>query len=1026
MRRNSVLLVLCLLLARNGLPAQSPSLYFEKITTENGLSHNKVNCILQDKRGFIWLGTDDGLNRYDGNHFVLFRHLPDDASSISGNIIKDIVEDEDSVLWIATADGGLTRYDYRLRPGKQFRQYKHLTGDSNSIPVNIVNTLLLDQYGFLWLGTSGHTVLRFNRKTEIFEEPVRTGTKTVLDLCLDSTGMIWAGKAGGGLLRINPSNLDYQLDQRYNDLYAKLPHSTVTALYADKERNIWFGSWDKILYRQSGAGEERFQQNGFPFSFNNDEIDCFTEDAQGRIWMGGRYSGLHLYDKRSENFYNYEHDPSREGTVAGNTVNCLYTDRNGTIWVGTNKGVSIHYPLQQQFTQLFLPRDKEAGNIIIYDFFTDSRDDLWIGTSEGIYIRKATDHSFVHRPVSYKGNKLSVTKFFKDTDGSFYIGTNYSLFRYDTGSNKIFLLPGTEKDPVMNKIIDSRVVSVVRDSIEGRPVLLVSPYGHFLAYYDLQQNQWVSRLDTVKKILERFNLKDNLIRKIYKTHSGQLWLATAKLGLGNWKKGNPPRVDHLCNNPAVAGTISNDDVYDIAEEASGNLWVSTYGGGLQYFNTRTRQFNHIAASNNLLEGLQTDAIGRVWMISNGNLHRYDPLRRSYASFQLPDIDKSGGVKGYLYKDDRGFMYAAGINYFIEFDPAMVHHERRSPQVFLTDFKVFNQSFSHLLQKKEIELPYDHNYFTIEFAAPDFSGAQEVQYAYMLEGRDKEWINLGNRNFEQFSNLNGGKYVFKVRATNQSGLWNENLASVSIEIIPPLWKRWWFYALCGALAALIVYFVYRYRINELLKRQAIRNKIAQDLHDNIGSTLSSISVYSQVAKIYNEQQKTTDLQSTLEKISSASSEMIAEMSDTVWSINPRHDNIDTILQRMESYAGPLLASQDIHFHFEPDPSIKQIQLEMTRRKNFYLIFKESVNNALKYSGCKNLWVKTAIRQHQLELTVKDDGVGFDPQQVQILALKSLAGNGLWNMERRAAEMKGKLTVTSAPGQGTTVHLIFPIT
>jgi signal transduction histidine kinase len=265
----------------------------------------------------------------------------------------------------------------------------------------------------------------------------------------------------------------------------------------------------------------------------------------------------------------------------------------------------------------------------------------------------------------------------------------------------------------------------------------------------------------------------------------------------------------------------------------------------------------------------------------------------------------------------------------------------------------------------------------------------------------------------------------VRATNSAGIWNDKIATLQLVIIPPFWKSWWFYLLCALLTALIIYAIYRYRINELLKRQAIRNKIAQDLHDNVGSTLSSISVYSQVAKIYNNQEKSGDLQQTLEKISATSSEMISEMNDIVWAINPRNDSMNTILQRMESFARPLLASQGIAFHFEADPNVNQLNLEMTKRKNFYLIYKEAVHNALKYSSCTSLSVKISLKHHHLELSVKDNGVGFDLEKVQIHASQSLSGNGLRNMEMRASEMKGQLQFNSKPGEGTQILLKFPV-
>jgi streptogramin lyase len=645
--------------------------------------------------------------------------------------------------------------------------------------------------------------------------------------------------------------------------------------------------------------------------------------------MAGKYFGLTIYDKQQNKFFNYRYSAQLEGSIADNRVNCVYIDKSGLVWLGTNKGISICNPGQQSFIQTFLPKQKK--NIDIYDFYKADNNNLWIGTSEGIFIQ-LKDSSFQLKKIFYKKEPLIITRFFKDEDGVFYIGTQYSLFVYDIIKNKATMLPNTEKDSVMKRIISSRVVSIMRDTIEQHPVLLVSPYGHYITYYDFVEKKWISRTDSTKKIVKRFNLKDNLIRAFYRTKNGNIYLATAKYGLGWWQKYELPKVNHLCNDPTIKTTISNDNVYDIAEDATGNLWISTYGGGLNYYNTSTQQFTHINNSNNLLEGIQTDLKGNVWMISNGNLDEYNPKTKSYTIFNLPDIEKTAGLKGNFYKDSENNLYAAGTNYFIKFNPLLIKETTNSPKTYFTDFKIFNVSYSGVLHQKQIALRYYQNYFSIEFAAPVFTG-EPVKYAYMLQGIDKNWLDAGNRNFANYSNLPGGNYTFKVRASNSKGNWSNEIASIDIRVIPPFWKKSWFFLLCFIVISGAVYLLYRYRINELLKRQAIRNKIAQDLHDNIGSALGSISVYSEVAKIYSQQNKQQQLVQALEKIGETSGEMINEMADIVWAINPRNDHMDTIFSRMKAYAAPLLDSKNIRFNFSYDENISEMNLEMDKRKKF---------------------------------------------------------------------------------------------
>ncbi len=553
--------------------AQAPVLYFRNITTAAGLSNNKVNCIIQDKRGFIWIGTDDGLNRYDGNRFQVYRHNPSDTTSISGNIITDIAEDKNGLLWIATADGGLSKYDYRLQPDKQFRQYKIFSSENGNSTIHIINAIAEDKNDHLWLTTGGHGLLRFDKTRQRFEEPIRRRSRTSLDVEMDSRGKLWVGREGGGILKIDPVTLKYEEDPAYQNVYADLPHMATTAIFEDSRRNVWLGSWDKVLYRVDHADgrETVFSSNRSPFSFGNDDALTFAEDDYSRIWIGGKYNGLYLFDPITEHFYHYMHDPAREGSLSDNRVNSIFLDRSGIVWLGTNQGLSIHDPAQQQFVQTFLP-SPEPDNII-YDFANDENGNLLIGSATGLYVQHKNARTINRHPVTFHGKKNSVTKLFRDAAGTFYAGTNESLFKLTMPGFELKKLPNTEKDVVMDSIIESRVVSVVADTIEGHPVLITSPYGHFMAYYDLSSQQWVSRQDSMRQIIKKLDIKDNLIRRFYKTTDGTIWLATVKAGLGEWKRGHP--ITYYENIPGKPGTLSNNHIYDMAEDAKGNLWIST-------------------------------------------------------------------------------------------------------------------------------------------------------------------------------------------------------------------------------------------------------------------------------------------------------------------------------------------------------------------------------------------------------------------------------------------------------------------
>jgi ligand-binding sensor domain-containing protein/anti-sigma regulatory factor (Ser/Thr protein kinase) len=1004
--------------------AQQANYYFTTFRTDNGLSHNKVNAILKDKRGFLWFGTEDGLTRYDGKYYTIYKSEPNTKNVISGNIIRDLYEDKEGVIWIATSDGGLTKYNYRLAETKQFKQYKHDAHNPGSIPENGINKIAEDRYGNLWLATSGSYVVRFNKSTGRFDTPVKSGTSGILTLQMTSQDTLLVGKAGGGLMKINTKTLEFKADKRYTDLYAKLPHASISSLYEDKDHELWYGSWDNILYKSliDGRSEMAFLPSPGVENATVDNVVSFAEDSQRQIWMAGKSTGVTVYNKKTHKFVNYRHNALVAGSIGDDQVNKIYIDRQKIVWIGTNNGVSMLDPLFSPFVQHFLPKTIES--LVIYDFYKDNKQRLWIGTNDGIFIQSGEDKSYEHRKVFFQGQSLTITKFFLDQDGTFYLGTDYSLFIYNEKKNTVTLLPNTLKDPVMKKLISSRIVSIVRDTIDRHPVLLVSPYGHYLTYYDLFEKRWVSRRDSVKNIIKQFNLKDNLIRKIYKDISGHSWLATGKLGLGDWQRQHTMEVQYHSYDLSNSTTISNNDVYDIQQDKKGNYWVSTYGGGLNYYDHSTRKFSHVTESSNLTEGLQSDEKGNVWMICNGHFHKYDPSLKSYSCYDLPTLQASDGIKGYVYKDSQNNLYAGGKNYYVTFNPGAVAQINNEPMIFFTDFKIFDISFNQLLSEKVIKLNHNQNYFSIEFSAPEFTG-DNIQYDYKLLGVDDNWISAGKKNFASYSNLRGGVYKFMVRASNWKGSHVDKFTSITILITPPFWLRWWFYTAIIIVVCSLIYAFYRYRISELDRRHNIRNQIAQDLHDNIGSTLSSISIYSEVAKIYQQQEKNGQLETVLTTIGDTATEMISEMGDTVWAINPKNDHFGSIVQRVNSYIKPLCAAKSIKFICEVDEKLSNLSLSMAVRKNLFLFLKEVLNNAIKHSGCETLKVSGWLEHSLFILKIEDDGIGFYPETSLAEQTESLSGNGLSNLKNRARELMGVLTIESSPGKGCLVKLAFSV-
>jgi ligand-binding sensor domain-containing protein/anti-sigma regulatory factor (Ser/Thr protein kinase) len=1000
---------------------QHTAFRFRTIRIEHGLSNNRVNCILQDQLGFTWVGTDDGLNRFDGNAFTIFQHEPGNKQSIGGNIIQDLCEDKDGRLWIATGDGGLCRYDRNAEPSYRFKNFRHLPGDSSSIPVNTINAVLYDTSGKIWLATSGAGIVQFDISKEKFtriNSPLRS---TITDISYDQNRLIWAGTQGGGFFKLDPKSLQIWYDPEYINPYKKLPHVTVTSIYTDTELNVWMASWDPTIYKGS-AGDLLTKPVVMPLKQLDeaDEATCFVNQGPHTLWVGTKKSGLLIYDTKSGKWTSVKNTDS---DLASNTIHCLYKDPLNNIWIGTSEGISLYTQADKsRLTPIKLPAHSGSTNGQVYDFLQISDNRIWIASGNGLF--EWSNNSLKVVPAKWNQKQPAITALYKSVNGIVYIGTDISLFTWKPSANSLVPLAGTEKDMVMKKLIASRVVSIEEDSIDNKPALLVSPYGHFITYYNFKDGVWISRGDTGKKIIQRFNIADNLIHKIYKDKNGTIWLASTKQGLGYWDR-SKKSFRYYINNPELSNSLSNNHVNDVVADESGNIWVATYGGGLNCFKPGTQTFRHIRNSPNLLETICIDAKQRVWMIGNGELFAYDPESDQVRSFENMLGVYNGQLTGRLKIDSSGYLLMGGTDFFIRLHPDSLQQPVMHPTVLLTDFTVFDSSIYHLFQReKSIRLKHHQNYITLHYSAPWYQ--QQVYYQYQFVGIDPGWMDAGTNLKTAYQQLPPGQYQFMVRSSTIPGIWKNNATVIELNLIPPYWQRWWFYFLLAVVAGSVIYSIYRYRINELLKRQAIRNRIAQDLHDNLGSTLSSISVYSQVAKIYKEQSKEWELEDTLLRIGRISGEMISDMNDIVWAINPRNDTMEKILQRMDSFARPLLKSAGISFGLHSQPELKTVLLSMEQRKNLYLIFKEAVNNAVKYSEASNLEIEIKRNGNKVVMEIRDDGKGFDQGTVGSSNRVSLSGNGLNNMKNRARELNGEITIQSEPGKGTTLILWFTFT
>ena len=351
-----------------------------------------------------------------------------------------------------------------------------------------------------------------------------------------------------------------------------------------------------------------------------------------------------------------------------------------------------------------------------------------------------------------------------------------------------------------------------------------------------------------------------------------------------------------------------------------------------------------------------------------------------------------------------------LNRIIYFNPDELYKNKFPPAPYINSVKVED---SLLFSFHKNHFSNNQNHFEFTFTAVNLTDGYNNQYFYKLEGIDKDWVAAGKRYFANYANIPPGDYAFYVKAKNNDDVWSIKPAKYSFSIAAPYWKQWWFIVLCAAAAAGIIYFVYRQRQERIKQLEEMRSRISRDLHDDIGSTLQSISVMSEIARMKTKS-LLPEIEPAIEKIGNTSREMIDKMNDIVWAVNPKNDKFGNILIHMRSFAGELLAGKDISLHFKTAPEINSVKLSMEKRKSFFLIFKEAINNAYKYSGSKNVIVKIEKSNHSMKLIIEDDGCGFDFK-------KEYDGNGLQNMKSRADEIDGELNISSEINKGSKIEL-----
>jgi PAS domain S-box-containing protein len=818
--------------------SQMSDMQFERISTESGLSQSSVLCICHDSKGFLWFGTHGGINRYDGYRFKVFKNDSKNPYSLSNNSANYIIEDHLGILWVGTEDG-LSCFD---RENEKFICYKNDPGNVNSLSNNFIRYVYEDRSGTLWVGTNGGGLNQFDREKKKFirylSDPKNLNSlvnNNVLSIIEDNQKRLWIGTDGGLNLfdRVTKEFTRYVNDPQNPNSIS--PYG-IGRIYEDHSGNLWLGTW--------GGGLNKFNpitgifihyQNNpnDPTSLSDNFVLTIHEDRNGNLWIGTASKGLNIFvpdngGKGRGTFIHYQNDPTDAGSLSGNNVLSIYEDKVGILWIGTNYGgINKYNPCRRQFV-LYRNHPNDANSLsrnTIQAILEDSKGMIWIGTNGGgLDCLDRKKNKFTHYVNNPKDpNSLSnnlIRNICEDRYNKLWIGTVDGLNYFDRKTGKFIYY---RNDPTNHRSISNNIAWSVYNDRAGN--IWTGTFGGGLNKFDYAKGEFIHYVHDPN---DPKSISDNIIWTMYEDSSGILWIGTHAGGLDQF---NPKTgiFSHFQTNNQDSTSISSNKVLCLYEDHTGVLWVGTVNG-LNKFDRATGTFHRYGESdglsNNNIQGILEDDHGNLWISTNNGLSKFNPRTLKFKNY-----DETYGLQSNEFavntccKLKSGEMVFGGMNGLNIFNPNSIKEDTTLPAVVITDFQIFNKSVAigenaegrTILKKSisecnEINLSYKENVFSFEFAGLHYTSPKGNLYAYMMEGFEKEWnYTDANRRFVTYTNLPGGNYTFRVKASNNQGKWNEVGTSVRIIISPPFWKTMWFYGLLLIALGVIVYWIYQWQM-----------------------------------------------------------------------------------------------------------------------------------------------------------------------------------------------------------------------
>ncbi|MBI4536156.1 MAG: hypothetical protein HY708_07745 [Ignavibacteriae bacterium] len=990
---------------------------FQNLTVDQGLSHFRAYDILQDHLGYIWIGTMDGLNRYDGYSFTVFRNDEGDSTSISDNVITALCEDRHGNLWVGTKDGVLNRL---LRSSDTFKRYMHSAGQGDDR--SPIRSIYEDSSGTLWVSTLGDGLCRMSEQPSQMtsglerancvhykHDPSVQGSLSsdrVFSMLIDASGVLWVG-TDQGLDVLHPEKKEFiHYRHRPEDRHS-IGNNLVVAIHEDESGLLWVatgGGGLNVLDRQ----RERFTRYRFsavdPNSLSFDFVTSLWEENSGFMWIGTQV-GLNRLEKTTGKFQRFRHDPSDPASLIDDYVVRVRGDRSGNVWVVTDRGLSKKIRRTSEFVHYRHESNRFAPQSVTA-VLEDSDGSLWIGTESGVKRYGHGNEKMVH----YRLSGDYVQTIFEDRKGTIWIGTiSGGLDRYDIHADMFEPLAWAPHDQGNN------MMSMCEDD-HGR--LWIGTLGEGLVRFDPEKKKFQHyRHDRD----DPRSPSSNTIPIVFCDREGTLWAGTEGAGLNMALPGaddTRPAFVRFTHDPSDTTTISSNRVHGILEDSRDRLWIAT-GSGLDLLDRKAKRFKRILSNNGpfigVIMAMVEDDEERLWLstLQNG-LYRFDPITNALDHYDSDDGLQSNRFYFAGCRLRTGEIVFGGEKGFNRFHPDSIRLNENRPHVVLTEFTVFDKPYpfpqTSVSVVHSIELAHDQNYFAFEFAALDQTIPSKNQYMYMLDGLDRGWVRSGKRRLASYTNIDPGKYTFHVKASNNDGVWNDEGLAVAITVRRPYWATWWFRTLVVLAVAGVLAALYRYRVSRLLELERLRLRIAGDLHDGIGSSLGSIALTSDMVALSSGVHE--DERKQVAEIGLAARSAAESLRDIVWVMNPAFDRVENLILKLKDEAASMLRYTE--YSFDVTGSQEETVLNMESRQNIILMYKEVLHNIVKHSNATFVLIGVEVDADEFRLRIADNGVGFDVS-------REYDGNGLRNLRRRAEKL-GCVEINSKADKGTEIRLV----